>query len=104
MMMMQVKGLCGQDTLRGGTGQTSIQVSRDIPRETLRSQLPKLTLHFRREGVTLDLRDYLRKCTSAKHQNNLEDWCSILSESSSDNYIHLGTAFLRDYLITFDGT
>lgn len=34
----------------------------------------------------------------------MEDWCSILSESLSDDEIVLGTAFIRDFLTTFDGT
>ena len=34
----------------------------------------------------------------------MEDWCSILSESKGDDEIVLGTAFMRDFLTTFDGT
>lgn len=54
--------------------------------------------------MTLELRDYLRKCTAAKKIAFMDDWCSILSESEVEDEIVLGTAFMRDFITTFDGT
>ena len=102
-MMMQVKGICSNTVLSGFNGTSNLQVSKDIPKETLKTQFPRLNLDFRREGVSLEIRDYLRKCSPAKSNSLMEDWCSILGESSNEDIV-LGSAFMRDYLITFDGT
>ena len=62
--------------------------------------LPKIILKFRREGVSIELSEYFRKCTA----DQPEQWCSIISTSKTlkDNEMILGVAFIKDYYLILD--
>jgi hypothetical protein len=99
MMRQDVRGLCSSQVLKGG----SVQVAREH-RESLKSRVPRLEMQFRREGVKVEVREYLRRCSDEKGRSQMmEEWCSIIGESEGEEVV-LGSAFMRDYIITFDGT
>ena len=100
-LILQVKGICNLESyvLLNGP-QANLQVPKELSKDVILMSLPQMFLKFRTEGVTLEITEYFRRCTS----DQPEQWCSIISTSKelSDNEIVLGTAFIKDYYFIID--
>lgn len=57
-------------------------------------------MKFKREGFTIELTEYFRKCTS----DQPESWCSIITTSKALGVsdMILGSAFIKDYYMIID--
>lgn len=100
-LILQVKGICNLESnvLKNGA-QSNLQVPKELSKDIIQTNLPKMTLIFRREGVTIELTEYFRKCTA----DQPEQWCSIITTSKAlgDSEMILGAAFIKDYYLILD--
>ena len=99
--MLQVKGICNLESYVLKNGAISnLQVPKELSKDIIQMNLPKIILKFRREGLSIELTEYFRKCTA----DQPEQWCSIISTSKTlkDNEMILGVAFIKDYYLILD--
>ena len=64
-LILQVKGICNLESyvLKNGA-QSNLQVPKELSKDIIQMNLPKMLLKFRREGVTIELNEYFRQCTA----------------------------------------
>jgi hypothetical protein len=64
-LMLQVKGICNLESYVLKNGAISnLQVPKELSKDIIQMNLPKIILKFRREGVSIELTEYFRKCTA----------------------------------------
>jgi hypothetical protein len=100
-LMLQVKGICNLESyVLKNCAISNLQVPKELSKDIIQMNLPKIILKFRREGVSIELTEYFRKCTA----DQPEQWCSIISTSKTlkDNEMILGVAFIKDYYLILD--